>query len=304
MKEFQYQKVYSAYLKFEKSLSANTLEGYVRDLDRFWGYARQHGVATAEGMTRTTITSYINTLYDIGFAPASIQRSISALRSYFAFLNAERYSTHNPAHLLEAPRQRRRLPDVLSYEEIMRLIDEIDMNKRGGVRDRAIVETLYATGMRVSELIALTHAQIDAREGFIIVIGKGNKERLVPVGETALHWIDEYCSLLRGSIAHSDSGAFVFLNLRGYPLSRMGVWKIIRTLAVRSNIAHKVSPHTFRHSFATHLLEGGADLRTVQEMLGHAAIVTTEIYTHIDRGYLKEIHSTFHPRDKTRGKKG
>jgi integrase/recombinase XerD len=298
MNSLPYQKVFAAHLRLEKSLSDNTLQAYLGDLSRFWTHVAQQGISRPDEITHDTITGYIHALYDVGFAPSSIQRTISAIRSYFTFVTAEGYCAHNPSQLLETPKSRRSLPCVLGVDEIQRLIEAIDMRARKGVRDRAMIETLYATGMRVSELIALPAGRIDAREGFVFVTGKGNKQRIVPIGRTALQWIDEYTNTLRGSIAHTDSGDTLFLNLRGYPLSRMGVWKIIHTLAVRCDIGHKVSPHTFRHSFATHLLEGGADLRTVQEMLGHAAIVTTEIYTHIDRGYLKQVHASFHPRDR------
>ena len=202
----------------------------------------------------------------------------------------------DPTELLESPRNTRTLPSVLSVEEIEQLLSIIDLSVRGGLRDRAMLETLYATGMRVSELTSFAFDSIIENEGLVRIRGKGAKERIVPIGEAALYWINRYSEddRFRFSKPHSDNT--VFLNIRGRPLTRMGVWKIIRQYAQKAGVQKEISPHTFRHSFATHLLEGGADIRTVQEMLGHSNIVTTEIYTHIDREYLKEVHRSYHPR--------
>jgi integrase/recombinase XerD len=220
------------------------------------------------------------------------------MRSYFAFIASEGEIAEDPTELLESPKLVRNLPEVLLVEEIERILNVIDVKKKGGIRDRAMLETLYATGMRVSELVSCSEEQILWDEGLVRVYGKGSKERIVPIGEIALHWIKEYYQYERYLYAKPDSDSTIFLNARGKAFSRMGIWKIIQSYVKSAGIKKSVSPHTFRHSFATHLLEGGADLRTVQEMLGHANIVTTEIYTHVDREYLREVHRSFHPRQK------
>jgi integrase/recombinase XerD len=207
----------------------------------------------------------------------------------------------DPTELLESPKSGSYLPSVLSVEEIARIMDGIDTRRLGGTRDRAMLETLYATGMRVSELSNFTLEQIIAGEGLVRVTGKGSKERLVPIGDTALAWINNYCTAERPLLSKPHTDSTVFLSIRGRRLSRMAIWKILRKYVLAAGIKKEVSPHTFRHSFATHLLEGGADLRAVQEMLGHSSIVTTEIYTHVDREYLKEVHTTFHPRYADKG---
>jgi integrase/recombinase XerD len=220
------------------------------------------------------------------------------MRGYFAFIASEGLLQSDPTELLESPRMNRYLPAVLSVEELGALLDAVDTRKRGGVRDRALLETLYATGMRVSELSTLTVEQVLETEELVRVFGKGSKERLVPIGRIALRWIGEYQAVERPLFCKAHTDSTLFLNVRGTALSRMGIWKIIQKYSSAAGLNKKISPHTFRHSFATHLLEGGADLRTVQEMLGHANIVTTEIYTHVDREYLKEVHRSFHPRFK------
>lgn len=249
-------------------------------------------------MTSEILSEYIRLLYDLGFEVTSIQRSLSSLRGYFSYIASEGAIDNDPTELLETPRRSRYLPSVLSVEEIEKILNVINIQKKMGIRDRAMLETLYATGMRVSELASFTFEQFMPEEGLVRIFGKGSKERIVPVGEIAATWIDKYYSAERHLLVKPETDSTMFLNKFGHPLSRMGIWKIVQSYVKGAGIDKEVSPHTFRHSFATHLLEGGADLRTVQEMLGHANIVTTEIYTHVDREYLKEVHRSFHPRYK------
>ena len=287
---------FSAYLKLERTLSDNTTESYRFDLTRLGSYLHQQGINGLNEVTADHLSAYLRALYDVGLAATSIQRTVSSLRGYFAFAAAEGAVEADPTVLLESPRSAHYLPSVLTIEEIEKILAAVDAKKRGGVRDRAMLETLYATGMRVSELAAFSQEHILWDEGLVRVFGKGSKERIVPIGEVALDWIKRYNETERPFFAREGSDSTVFLNVRGKALTRMGIWKIIRYYATMAGIGKRVSPHTFRHSFATHLLEGGADLRTVQEMLGHANIVTTEIYTHVDREYLREVHRSFHPR--------
>jgi integrase/recombinase XerD len=285
-----------SYLKLEKTLSANTLASYEFDLQRLSVYLSRNGVQRLEDVSPDLLHRYVRDLHDIGFAATSIQRTLSSMRAFFAFVVSEGILHADPTELLESPKSGRYLPAVLTVEEVAKVLAAVDCKKRGGIRDRAMLETLYATGMRVSELAAITLERILAAEGLVRVIGKGSKERIVPIGEAALSWIDDYCKTERPLFSKSHSDSTVFLGRTGKGLSRMGIWKIIQRHVKAAGITKHVSPHTFRHSFATHLLEGGADLRAVQEMLGHANIVTTEIYTHVDREYLKEVHRSFHPR--------
>jgi len=296
MQHLPYIDSFLAYLKLERALSDHTAESYRYDLQRLAGFLHQHRVDDVQNVTPNVLSSYIRVLYDVGFAATSIQRTISSLRRYFAFIASEGVVTMDPTELLESPRAIRYLPTVLAIMEIERLLEVVDIQKRGGIRDRAMLETLYATGMRVSELITCTEEQLILDENLVRVIGKGAKERLVPIGATAIKWIQEYYATERPSFARPFSDSTIFLNRLGKGFTRMGIWKIVQHYVREANIKKTVSPHTFRHSFATHLLEGGADLRTVQEMLGHVNIVTTEIYTHIDREYLKEVHRSCHPR--------
>jgi integrase/recombinase XerD len=285
-----------AFLRMERKLSGNTTESYRFDLVRLGAWLHQQGVGGLKDVTSDRLSAYVRALYDVGLAATSIQRTLSSMRGYFAFAASEGALENDPTLLVEGPKASRYLPAVLAIDEIERIFNAIDTKKRGGCRDRAMIETLYATGMRVSELSSFTQENILWDEGLVRVFGKGSKERIVPIGEVALDWIKAYYETERPFFARPSSDSTVFLNARGTALSRMGIWKIIRQYVRLSGIGKQVSPHTFRHSFATHLLEGGADLRTVQEMLGHANIVTTEIYTHVDREYLKEVHRSFHPR--------
>jgi integrase/recombinase XerD len=298
MKELPYLNAFLTYCKLERTLSLNTLDSYRFDLQRLGGYLHQNKVSAVDAVTPAMLSAFVRLLYDIGFAATSIQRTLSTFRGYFSFLSAENIITNDPTEYLESPKAARYLPNVLSVEEMLSMIEAVDLKKRCGIRDRALLETLYATGMRVSELSMFSFEQVLFNEGLIRITGKGSKERLVPIGEVALMWIKKYYETERPFLSKPSSDSTIFLNVRGTGISRMGIWKIIRKYALKAGIKKKISPHTFRHSFATHLLEGGADLRAVQEMLGHANIVTTEIYTHVDREYLKEVHRSFHPRFK------
>jgi integrase/recombinase XerD len=287
-----------AYLQLEKTLSGNTAVSYRFDLRRLAGYLAWQGDIDLRKVTPEVLSAYVRLLYDLGFAATSIQRNVSSLKSFFAFAAVEGYISSDPTELLESPKQSRTLPSVLSVEEIEAIIDAVDLQKKNGIRDRAIIETLYATGMRVSELCAFTMEQLMADDRLVRVFGKGSKERIVPIGGSALYWIEQYLEKERPLFAAPRSGSTLFLNFRGGGFSRMGIWNLTRKYAEDGGVKKEISPHTFRHSFATHLLEGGADIRTVQEMLGHSNIVTTEIYTHVDREYLKEVHRSFHPRGR------
>lgn len=298
MEELPLARDFMAHLQLERTLSENTIDSYRFDLERFRAFVKQNKITAADQISSDVLSQYIRVLFDVGFAPTSIQRNASSLRSYFAFLVGEGVITVDPTELLESPKSSRFLPDVLSINEVELILNAVDIRKRGGLRDRAMLETLYATGMRVSELAAFSAEQLIADEGLVRIIGKGSKERLVPIGTVALEWIQKYYDAERPLFSKGHTDSTVFLNMRGEALSRMGIWKLLQQHVRTAGIKKQVTPHTFRHSFATHLLEGGADLRVVQEMLGHASIVTTEIYTHVDRAYLKDIHRQYHPRFK------
>jgi integrase/recombinase XerD len=298
MPEMPYLDSYMAYLQLEKTLSGNTAVSYRFDLQRLAGYLVQHDAIDLQKVTPQLLSAYVRLLYDIGFAATSIQRTVSSMRSFFAFIAVEGYITSDPTELLESPKRTRALPSVLLVEEVEAIINAVDLEGKNGIRDRAIIETLYATGMRVSELCAFATEQLLEKEQLVRVIGKGSKERIVPIGESALYWIGQYLEKERYLLAKLYSDSTLFLNFRGRGFSRMGIWKMVQQYAEAGGVKKEISPHTFRHSFATHLLEGGADIRTVQEMLGHSNIVTTEIYTHVDREYLLEVHRSFHPRSR------
>jgi len=292
---------YINYLILEKSAARNTVESYRTDLNRYVGYLARTGVTQPSGVAEQLVREYLGLLHDLGLSPRSITRAASAIKGFHKFLFSDGLAEADPTSLLEAPRLSRKLPEVLSHEEVEKILRQPGPKKTDRkelwIRDRTILEILYATGMRVSELIAMKRTHIFAEEEIVRVIGKGSKERIVPIGKPALEWICRYersvRPLLTGRGKPNDA---LILTVRGNPMSRMSVWNTVRTYASLAQIRKEVHPHTFRHSFATHLLEGGADLRAVQEMLGHSNIATTQIYTHIDREYLKEVHRTFHPR--------
>jgi integrase/recombinase XerD len=292
---------YLHFLALEKNLSRNTIASYRLDLQRYVAFLERHNVRSVDAISASHAGLFLRSLRDAGLAPRSVTRALSAIKGFHKFLVSDGVTTQNPTETIDAPRIPRSLPGVLSREEIEAILSQPQASandkKQCWLRDRAILETMYASGLRVSEVTGLKQADVLAKEMLVRVFGKGSKERLVPIGCSALEWIERYrreCRVVLAKRGATDDA--LFLNIRGTPLSRMAVWKIVRAAAAKAGIQKEVHPHTFRHSFATHLLEGGADLRAVQEMLGHADIGTTQIYTHIDREYLKEVHRTFHPR--------
>jgi integrase/recombinase XerD len=284
------------HLTFERGLSERTVTAYRRDLRRWVGFVVEQGADDPAEVDVPMLREWVFELKDSGLAATSIRRAQSALRTYFGFLLAEGAIEADPTDRLETPRASRTLPDFLSLDEIGRLLDAPDPDAALHWRDKAALELLYATGMRVSELTDLPIAALDLDEGFATVFGKGAKERLVPVGAPALRAVRRYLAEVRPGLDCGRGAGKVFLNARGRPIRRESIWAIVRDAARRAGIARPVSPHTLRHTFATHLVEGGADLAAVQELLGHADISTTQIYTHLDRAYLREVHRRFHPR--------
>jgi integrase/recombinase XerD len=284
------------HLRFERGLAELTLQAYRHDVVRLAVFARRRGRSGPAELTTADLRAFLFHLKDLGLAPTSISRNLSAVRTYFGFLMAENLVVSDPSERVEPPRGWRTLPEVLSVEEIERLVLAPDLAHPLAWRDRALLEFAYASGVRVSELIALELRHMSLEEGVAVVFGKGAKERLVPIGRRAAGALSLYLRETRPRLERGRGEGRVFLNARGAPLTRMGVWKILRGHVQSAGIEKPVSPHTIRHSFATHLLEGGADLAAVQEMLGHADISTTQIYTHIDRRYLTEVHRSFHPR--------
>jgi integrase/recombinase XerD len=284
------------FLALEEGASPRTREAYARDVTRAVGFLTGKGVAGPVDVTGPLLRTFIYSLKDAGLAPESIRRSVSALRTYFRFLLAENAISADPSEQLELPKRWRALPDVLTVQEVERLLDAPTFDDLLAFRDRAMLEVGYGAGLRVSEWIGLETKDVSIEEGLVRVFGKGSKERLVPVGRQALAALAIYLRELRPRLERGRGKGRLFLNARGEPLSRMGAWKILRKYVERAGITKNVSPHTLRHSFATHLLEGGADLRAVQEMLGHADISTTQIYTHIDREHLRGVHRQYHPR--------
>ena len=289
---------FEGYLKLEKSLSANSVEAYGRDIRKF----QQHLVferinGRPDQTTTRQLRDFLNTLTDLGLGATSQARVLSGLKAFFSFLIMEDLMKLDPTDTLEAPKTGRHLPDTLSYPEVETLLQAIDLSTDEGLRTRALLEVLYSSGLRVSELCGLKLSNIASDQGFMKVLGKGNKERLVPVGREALKHLNFYLSAVRGHLdIKPGSEDLAFLSQRGRPLSRITVFTTIKKTAALAGLRKTVSPHTLRHSFATHLIEGGADLRAVQEMLGHASITTTEIYTHLDRDYLRQVITEFHPR--------
>lgn len=284
------------HLAVERGLSPRTLDAYGRDVGRFIDFLRARGLDRPGQATAADLRDFVYHLKDQGLQPTSIRRGISAVRTYFAFLLQEGIVVGDPSDRVELPRTWRRLPGVLTREEVFRLLDAPDIADRLYWRDKALLEFAYATGVRVSELISLGIRDLLFDEGFARVFGKGSKERLVPVGQSAIRAVTLYLRELRPNLDRGRGEGVVFLSGQGLPLSRMGVWKILRKQVQRAGIARRVTPHTLRHSFATHLVEAGADLAAVQEMLGHAEITTTQIYTHIDSEILFETHKRYHPR--------
>jgi integrase/recombinase XerD len=287
---------FQEYLALEDGASPRTLEAYGRDLERMTVWCTTKGVAAPSALTPALLRDFVYHLKDIGLSPASIRRSVSATRTYFKFMIGEGQMLADPSERLETPKKWRTLPEVLTVDEVNKLLGAVSLDEPLVFRDRAMLELAYGAGLRVSEWIELGVQDLMLDDGVIRVFGKGSKERLVPIGRSAIGAVGMYLRELRPRLERGEGKGRLFLNARGKPLSRMGAWKILRKYVELAGIEKHVSPHTLRHSFATHLLEGGADLRAVQEMLGHADISTTQIYTHVDREYLRSVHKQFHPR--------
>ncbi|CAN5739223.1 site-specific tyrosine recombinase XerD [soil metagenome] len=288
--------VFIDHLGIERGLSARTIDAYGRDLARLVAFMTVRGVSAPADVSATDLREFVYHLKDQGLQPISIRRSMSAVRTYFGFMLGEGAVTVDPTDRVELPRATRRLPGVLSRDEVASLLDAPDPADRLFWRDKALLEFAYASGVRVGELITVKTRDVDLQDGMALVFGKGAKERMVPLGRAALQALIVYLREIRPGLARNRGEGVVFLNARGSPLTRMGVWKILRRHVKRAGLTKRVTPHTLRHSFATHLLEGGADLASVQEMLGHADISTTQIYTHVDREYLRDVHRRYHPR--------
>jgi len=294
---FEYLTQYLNYLRFERNLSENSISAYNTDLYRYLSYLNAQDVNRLSQINERHIRKLLQVLSEIGLMPASLARNLSSIKSFHKFLISEDLLLSDPSEHIQGPKIRRYLPSVLTFEEIERILNQIAIDNYLGLRDRAMIELLYASGLRISELLLLPSREIYFSEGFIRILGKGSKERLVPTSERALKWIKKYIDIGRPVLdKYGKSEGILFLSIRGRSMSRMGFWKIVQQYVLKSGIRKEVHPHTFRHSFATHLLEGGADLRAVQEMLGHADISTTQIYTHLDRSYLKQVYQQYHPR--------
>jgi|SRR5690554_1107920 len=290
-------KEYLNVLRLEKSLSDNTIFSYGNDLNSLLSFLESKKISDFSQVDHKTLNNFFVKLQELGLSKTSAARYYSSVKGFFTYLFRSSYIENNPVEKVSPPKLSKTLPSVLSFEEIEKILDKPDINNKLGLRDKSILEVLYACGLRVSELIELKISNLFFDEEIIRVFGKGSKERLVPIGSSAIEWTKKYLTNSRPLLEKKmKSEGIVFLNNRGTKLSRMGVWKIVERYVKEAGIKKDVHPHTFRHSFATHLLEGGADLRAVQEMLGHADISTTQIYTHIDRDYIKQVHRDFHPR--------
>ncbi|MBA2746166.1 MAG: site-specific tyrosine recombinase XerD [Flavisolibacter sp.] len=292
-----YKKGFKAYLQLERSLSGNSIEAYLADLEKLTTFLLANDLKKSPAdLTIKDLQQFVQWIVELGMTQSSQARIISGIRTFYKYCLLEDISAADPTTLLEAPKLKRQLPDVLSFDEIESIIEQADLSTPEGTRNKAILETLYSCGLRVSELVTLKLSQLFFDVGFIRVIGKGNKERLVPIGSSAIKYLSIYINSTRNhqEIVRGEED-IVFLNRRGKGLSRVMIFLIIKDLAAKAGIEKNISPHTFRHSFATHLVEGGADLRAVQEMLGHESITTTEIYTHLDREFLRKTLEQFHP---------
>ena len=292
-----FKKGYKAWLQLEKSLSGNSVEAYLRDVDKLTQYLESAGAAKApDAVELTDLQQFLQWIAQLDLTAASQARILSGIRSFYQYCLIEQIVRIDPTTLLESPRLKRALPDVLSFDEIEAIIGSIDLSKPEGGRNKAILETMYSCGLRVSEAVNLRISCLYPDAGYIRVIGKGDKERLVPIGDTAVKYIRIYQQDIRIHVpAKPGNEDILFLNRRGSKLTRVMIFLLLKELVRKTGITKHISPHTFRHSFATHLVEGGADLRAVQEMLGHESITTTEIYTHLDREYLRETLHRYHP---------
>lgn len=292
-----YKKHFKAYLQLEKSLSDNSTEAYLHDIDKLTDYLRDRGETKSPGdISLQDLQQFVQWVAQLGMMPTSQARIISGIRAFYKYCMLEDIVAEDPSLLLQAPKPKRSLPDVLGYDEIEAILAQIDVSTPEGARNKAIVETMYSCGLRVSELVNLRISQLYVDIGFVKVLGKGSKERLVPIGRDAVKFLNIYLKEIRVHIAVKPGNEdVVFLNRRGQQMTRVMIFLIIKDLVKKAGIKKTVSPHTFRHSFATHLIEGGANLRAVQEMLGHESITTTEIYTHLDREFLRQTLEQYHP---------
>lgn len=288
--------LYITHLSVIKGRSKNTLESYHRDLSKFLNFVRNQGIDNIVQVQYSHILDFLSRLSADELNPATISRNLSSIKQFFKFLIIEKVISKDPTFLIKTPKSKQALPVVLSVEELEKLIAAPDPATREGVRDRAMFEVLYATGIRVTELVGIKLNSVNFELGFIVVVGKGSKERIVPLGGKAQSSLGDYLAGIRQSFLKNRSSDYMFVTRRGEKMSRQGFWKLIKNYALKAGINVAVSPHTIRHSFATHLLERGADLRTIQVMLGHSDISTTQIYTHIEKGRLKEVHRRHHPR--------
>ncbi|HWZ22497.1 MAG TPA: site-specific tyrosine recombinase XerD [Cytophagaceae bacterium] len=291
-------KQFKNYLQLERSLSGNSVEAYVHDIVKLRQFLEiSNASLSPQKVTRKELQEFIEYINELGLSPHSQARILSGIKAFYKFLMIEEEIVDDPSALIEGPKLGRKLPDTLHFHEIEKLLDAINVSTPEGARNRSLLETLYSSGLRVTELVELRINNLFFDDGFIKIVGKGNKERYVPIGEDAMKYMKIYLHEIRNKMTvQKGFENFVYLNRRGKKLTRVMIFTIIKNLAKDIGLNKNISPHTFRHSFATHLIEGGADLRAVQEMLGHASITTTEIYTHLDRDYLKEVIKTFHPR--------
>jgi integrase/recombinase XerD len=287
---------YMNYIAVEKGLSRNTLDSYGGDLVRYADFLRGLGIDEIGKTSKTEAMAYLLSLWKQGLSPKTVARSISVLRGFYRWLADEGVLAGNPLEDMESPRTRRSLPEVLSVDEVESLLNQPDPSHPIGMRDKAMLELLYAAGLRVSELTQLPLSNVNVEAGFVIVLGKGSKQRVVPMGQEAIHWLNQYLEDSRTKLLGNKRSPLVFVSQWGRGMSRQAFWKTIKKYALMAGIRKKISPHTIRHSFASHLLEGGADLRSVQSLLGHVDISTTQIYTHVTRERLKRVHARYHPR--------
>ena len=288
------------HLTVERGLAANTRTAYRADLDQFTEFLRRRGVEHLDGAQRPLITEYLLQRRKAGLSARSLSRHLAAIRMFCRFLTREKLMAVDPTQTIDSPKLWRTLPHMLDYEEVNRLLAAPDTRTKFGVRDKAMLEFMYATGLRVSEVAHIKLSDINFEAGFLRSLGKGSKERIVPIGKPAIEWTQRYLREARGSFGRADNVGEVFLSTRGRALSRKTIWVLIKKYARRAGITKNITPHTLRHSFASHLLDNGGDLRVIQEMLGHADISTTQIYTHVDQQRLKETHYRFHPRSGRR----
>lgn len=287
---------YLRFIQLEKGLSTNTIGAYKRDLTKYANYLDENKITHIDFVDRQTIQQCLGSLHDEGASSKSLARFVSTVRSFHQFALREKYAAKDPTVLIETPKYDKKLPDVLEINEVIALLETPDLSKNNGYRDRAMLELLYATGMRVSELIHIELDDVNLIMGFVKVFGKGNKERIVPLGEAVIEYLTHYIENIRPQLLKRTVTPVLFLNMHGKPLSRQAIWKMIKQNGIKANINKTLTPHTLRHSFATHLLENGADLRAVQEMLGHSDISTTQLYTHVSKSQIRKMYNEFHPR--------